>query len=115
MDNESAKITTSKGITQGMACVTAADEKHQIIVHAQVFGMAQEQATLIPVVITMIRLRLDFSAFPCFIIGLKKIFLSAALIRCKLLYSHVNSILVALCLYDSCNPFLVVLSASTKS
>lgn len=29
-----------------MACVTAADEKHQIIVHAQDFGMWKEQATL---------------------------------------------------------------------
>jgi hypothetical protein len=49
-DNQSAKITTSKGTIQGMACVTAADEKHQIIVHAQAFGMGQEQATLISMV-----------------------------------------------------------------
>jgi len=49
-DNESAKMTTSKGTIQGMACVTAADEKHQVIVHAQAFGMGQEQATLIPMV-----------------------------------------------------------------
>jgi hypothetical protein len=47
-DNQSAKMTTSKGTIQGMACVTAADEKHQIIVHAQAFGMGQEQATLKP-------------------------------------------------------------------
>lgn len=73
-DNESAKITTRKDTTQGMTCVTAAAEHHHLIVHAQVLGMAQEQATLIPVVITMIRLRLDFSAFPCFITGLKKNF-----------------------------------------
>ncbi|NRA22998.1 MAG: hypothetical protein HRU08_00670 [Oleispira sp.] len=33
-DNQSAKMKTSKGAIQGMACVTAADEKHQIIVHA---------------------------------------------------------------------------------
>jgi hypothetical protein len=33
-----------------MACVTAADEKHQIIVHAQAFGMGQEQAKLKPMV-----------------------------------------------------------------
>ncbi|MGK0405746.1 MAG: hypothetical protein ACJAR6_001121 [Oleispira sp.] len=39
-------MTTSKGTIQGMAYVTAADEKHQIIVHAQAFGMGQEQATL---------------------------------------------------------------------
>ncbi len=49
-DNQSAKVTTSKGIIQGMACVTAADEKHQIIVHAQAFGMGQEQVTLKPMV-----------------------------------------------------------------
>jgi hypothetical protein len=49
-DNQSAKMTTSKGTIQGMACVTAADEKHQIIVHAQAFGMGQEQATLKPMI-----------------------------------------------------------------
>jgi hypothetical protein len=43
-------MTTSKGTIQGMACVTAADEKHQIIVHAQAFGMGQEQTTLKPMV-----------------------------------------------------------------
>jgi hypothetical protein len=32
-------MTTSKGTIQGMACETAADEKHQIIVHAQSFSM----------------------------------------------------------------------------
>jgi uncharacterized protein YgfB (UPF0149 family) len=46
MDNQSAKMTISKGIIQGMACITAADEKNQIIVHAQAFGMGQEHATL---------------------------------------------------------------------
>jgi len=49
-DNQSAKMTTSKGTIQGMACVTAADEKYQIIIHAQAFGMGQEQATLKPMV-----------------------------------------------------------------
>lgn len=49
-DNQSAKMTTSKDTIQGMACVTAADEKHQIIIHAQAFGMGQEQATLKPMV-----------------------------------------------------------------
>lgn len=34
-DNESCKMTTSKGTIQGMTCVTAADEKHQIIVAAK--------------------------------------------------------------------------------
>ena len=49
-DNQSAKMTTSKGTIQGVNCVTAADEKHQIIVHAQTFGMGQEQVTLKPMV-----------------------------------------------------------------
>lgn len=49
-DNESCKMTTSKGTIQGMTCVTAADEKHQIIVEAKAFGMGQEQATLKPMI-----------------------------------------------------------------
>ena len=49
-DNESAKMTTSKGTIQGVACVTASDEKHQVIIHAQVFGQGQEQSTLQPMV-----------------------------------------------------------------
>lgn len=49
-DNQSAKMMTSKGAIQGMAFVTAADEKHQIIVNAQAFGMGQEQATLTPMI-----------------------------------------------------------------
>jgi transposase len=49
-DNESAKMTTSKGTIQGVCCVTAADEKHQIITHAQAFGQGQEQSTLKPMV-----------------------------------------------------------------
>lgn len=49
-DNESCKMTTSKGTIQGMTCVTAADEKHQIIVSAQAFGVGQEQITLKPMI-----------------------------------------------------------------
>jgi transposase len=49
-DNQSAKMTTSKGTIQGMVFVTAADEKHQIIIGAQGFGMGQEQATLKPTI-----------------------------------------------------------------
>jgi transposase len=49
-DNESAKMTTSKGTIQGVCCVTAADEKHQIITYAQAFGQGQEQSTLQPMV-----------------------------------------------------------------
>lgn len=49
-DNESCKMTTSKGTIQGMTCVTAADEKHQIIVEAKTFGVGQEQVTLKPMI-----------------------------------------------------------------
>lgn len=43
-------MTTSKGTIQGMTCVTVADEKHQIIIHAEAFGMGQEQTTLKPMI-----------------------------------------------------------------
>lgn len=49
-DNESCKMTTSKGTIQGMTCVTAADELHQIIIKAEAFGVGQEQITLKPMV-----------------------------------------------------------------
>jgi transposase len=49
-DNESCKMTTSKGTIQGMTCVTAADEKHQIVIEAKAFGVGQEQITLKPMV-----------------------------------------------------------------
>lgn len=52
-DNESCKMTTSKGTIQGMTCVTEADEKHQIIVGAKSFGVGQEQATLKPMIDTI--------------------------------------------------------------
>lgn len=61
-DNESAKMTTSKGTIQGVACVTASDEKHQIILHAQTFGQGQEQSTLKPM-IEGIRQQLDNNIF----------------------------------------------------
>jgi hypothetical protein len=35
-------MTISKGMIQCKACVTTADEKYQIIVHAQAFGIGQE-------------------------------------------------------------------------
>ena len=61
-DNESAKMTTSKGTIQGVTCVTASDEKHQVIIHAQVFGQGQEQSTLQPMV-DGIRKNLDDEIF----------------------------------------------------
>ncbi|GMG88751.1 transposase [Biformimicrobium ophioploci] len=48
-DNESAKMTTSKGTIQGYNGIAAVDKKHQIIVEAQAFGEGQEQHTLKPV------------------------------------------------------------------
>jgi transposase len=48
-DNESAKMTTSKGTIQGYNGVAAVDKKHQIIVEAQVFGEGQEHHTLKPI------------------------------------------------------------------
>ncbi|MCP5347666.1 MAG: transposase [Pseudomonadales bacterium] len=49
-DNESAKMTTSKGTIQGYNGVAAVDSKHQVIVDAQAFGEGQEHHTLQPVI-----------------------------------------------------------------
>ena len=48
-DNESAKMTTSKGTIQGYNGVASVDKKHQIIIDAQAFGEGQEHHTLQPV------------------------------------------------------------------
>ncbi|WP_293752501.1 IS1182 family transposase [uncultured Paraglaciecola sp.] len=48
-DNESGKMTTSKGTIQGYNGVATVDKKHQIIVDATVFGEGQEHHTLKPV------------------------------------------------------------------
>ncbi|CAN0587139.1 unnamed protein product, partial [Ectocarpus sp. 12 AP-2014] len=48
-DNQSAKMTTSKGTIQGYNGVATVDKKHQIVVDAQVFGEGQEHHTLKPV------------------------------------------------------------------
>lgn len=48
-DNQSAKMTTSKGTIQGYNGIASVDKKHQIIIDAQVFGSGQEQHTLQPV------------------------------------------------------------------
>ncbi|NOZ10873.1 MAG: IS1182 family transposase [Gammaproteobacteria bacterium] len=48
-DNESAKMTTSKGTLQGYNGIATVDKKHQIIVDAQAFGEGQEHHTLQPV------------------------------------------------------------------
>jgi transposase len=52
-DNESAKMTTSKGTLQGYNGVAAVDKKHQIIIDAQAFGAGQEHHTLQPVLETI--------------------------------------------------------------
>jgi len=52
-DNESAKMTTSKGTIQGYTGVGAVDKKHQVITDAQAFGAGQEHHTLLPVLKTL--------------------------------------------------------------
>jgi transposase len=49
-DNESAKMKTSHGVIQGYDGVAVVDEKHQVIVHAEAFGVAQEHELLKPMV-----------------------------------------------------------------
>ncbi len=49
-DNESAKIKTSKGVIQGDDGVPAVAAKHQVVVHAEAFGEAQEHDLLVPMV-----------------------------------------------------------------
>jgi transposase len=45
-DNESAKMSTGKGVVQGYTGVAAVDEKHQVVVHAQAHGSGSEQEVL---------------------------------------------------------------------
>lgn len=49
-DNESAKMKTSHGVIQGYDGVAAVDSKHQVIVHAEAFGVPQEHELLEPMV-----------------------------------------------------------------
>jgi hypothetical protein len=49
-DNESAKMPTSHGIVQGYTGSAAVDSKNQVIVHAEAFGLNQEQSVLLPMV-----------------------------------------------------------------
>jgi len=48
-DNQSAKMTTSKGTIQGYNGLATVDKKHQVIVDAQAFGEGQEHHTLEPI------------------------------------------------------------------
>ena len=43
-------MKTSHGVIQGYDGVTVVDEKHQVIVHAEAFGKAQEHELLKPMV-----------------------------------------------------------------
>ncbi|MBS9899164.1 transposase [Vibrio alginolyticus] len=52
-DNDSAKMTTSKGTIQGYNGITITDDKHQIILHSQVWGSVGEQQTLKPTVLAL--------------------------------------------------------------
>jgi len=54
-DNESGKMTTSKGTIQGYNGVATVDKKHQVIIDAQAFGEGQEHHTLKPVLETVQR------------------------------------------------------------
>ena len=49
-DNDSAKMTTSKGTIQGYNCQTVSDEQHQIIVATECFGVGPDQTLLKPMV-----------------------------------------------------------------
>ena len=49
-DNQSAKIPSSKGVIQGYNGVAIADDKHQVIVHAQAFGQGPEKDLLKPMI-----------------------------------------------------------------
>jgi hypothetical protein len=49
-DPDSAKMKTSHGVIQGYNGVAAVDSKHQIVVHAQAYGRAQEHGLLEPMI-----------------------------------------------------------------
>ena len=49
-DNESAKMKTSHGVIQGYDGLAVVDGKHQVVVHAEAFGAAQEHELLIPMI-----------------------------------------------------------------
>jgi len=47
-DNDSAKLTSSHGVLQGYNANAIVDEKHQIVVHAEVFGSSGDSANMGP-------------------------------------------------------------------
>ena len=52
-DNESAKMSTSKGVIQGYVGVAAVDKKHQVIVGAEAHGQGHETDLFIPTLETV--------------------------------------------------------------
>ena len=50
-DNDSAKMTTSKGTIQGYNGIAAVDKKHQVVVLAKALGEGQEHHSLQPVLV----------------------------------------------------------------
>ena len=49
-DNDSAKMKTSHGSIQGYDGIASVDDKHQVVVHAEAFGQAQEHDLLQPMI-----------------------------------------------------------------
>ncbi|MGH8509228.1 MAG: IS1182 family transposase, partial [Gammaproteobacteria bacterium] len=49
-DNESAKMKSAHGILQGYDGVAMVDAKHQLVLHAEAFGEAQEHDLLLPMI-----------------------------------------------------------------
>ncbi len=47
-DNESTKLTTSHGVLQGYNANAMVDEKHQIVVHAAIFGKGEDGTNMEP-------------------------------------------------------------------
>jgi transposase len=48
-DNESAKLSTDKGVFQGYSGIAVVDAAHQVIIEAQAHGTGSEQELLLPV------------------------------------------------------------------
>jgi transposase len=47
-DNESAKLVSSHGVLQGYNANVVVDEKHQVVIHAEVFGKGEDSSNMEP-------------------------------------------------------------------
>jgi transposase len=47
-DNESAKLVSSHGVLQGYNANVVVDEKHQVVIHAEVFGKGEDSTNMEP-------------------------------------------------------------------